>query len=151
MLLISRQFNSGWPIEVTTSFADSVLNNTSPAGLKSLLTPASASAAENALTQFIGSIATDEAHLDGLSSLSSGLATRDENSTTSRPTYMAAVSPWFFTHYGPDSFNKNVRTISCIPKLLFIHQTNHSLSTWQTNISIRGAGNPSSTREIRSI
>ncbi|EGN94676.1 glycoside hydrolase family 71 protein [Serpula lacrymans var. lacrymans S7.3] len=21
--------------------------------------------------------------------------------------YMAAVSPWFFTHYGPDSFNKN--------------------------------------------
>ncbi|KAJ7863085.1 glycoside hydrolase [Mycena olivaceomarginata] len=23
-------------------------------------------------------------------------------------TYMAAVSPWFFTHFGPDSFNKNV-------------------------------------------
>ncbi|TFK85418.1 glycoside hydrolase family 71 protein [Polyporus arcularius HHB13444] len=22
-------------------------------------------------------------------------------------TYMAAVSPWFFTHYGPDTFNKN--------------------------------------------
>ena len=22
-------------------------------------------------------------------------------------TYLAAVSPWFFTHYGPDSYNKN--------------------------------------------
>ncbi|RPD72110.1 glycoside hydrolase family 71 protein [Lentinus tigrinus ALCF2SS1-7] len=24
-------------------------------------------------------------------------------------TFMAAVSPWFFTHYGPDSWNKNAR------------------------------------------
>lgn len=24
------------------------------------------------------------------------------------PTYMGAVSPWFFTHYSPQTYNKNV-------------------------------------------
>ncbi|KAJ7209199.1 glycoside hydrolase family 71 protein [Mycena pura] len=28
-------------------------------------------------------------------------------STLGGKTYLAAVSPWFFTHYGPDSYNKN--------------------------------------------
>lgn len=30
-------------------------------------------------------------------------------------TFMAAVSPWFFTHYGPDTWNKNVRSNPLCP------------------------------------
>ena len=59
-----------------------------------------------ALSQFIGATTTDQQHLSGLSALSGSIQARDGSSTN--PVYMGAVSPWFFTHYGPDSFNKNV-------------------------------------------
>ena len=62
---------------------------------------------QQALTKFIGSTDTDDQHLSGLEALQGTLQARDGES--SKRAYMGAVSPWFFTHYGADSFNKNVR------------------------------------------
>lgn len=59
-----------------------------------------------ALSKFIGSTDSDQEHLNGLAALSSIIAARDGEST--KRAYMGAVSPWFFTHYGANSFNKNV-------------------------------------------
>jgi hypothetical protein len=117
------QWNSGWPIQVTSSFAQNALaqqkeksNNTSlvtagsiagslakkvEAAVESTLTDL-----QQALTKFIGSTDTDDQHLSGLAALGT-LQARDGES--SKRAYMGAVSPWFFTHYGADSFNKNVR------------------------------------------
>lgn len=101
-LISFYQWNSGWPVELTTDFAKTLLDGVTST-LKTLL---SLGGVQSKLTEFIGSTETDEKHLEGLSNLSSGLAARDGDS----PVYMASVSPWFFTHYGPDSFNKNVST-----------------------------------------
>ncbi|EKM79227.1 hypothetical protein AGABI1DRAFT_74088 [Agaricus bisporus var. burnettii JB137-S8] len=73
-------WNSGWPIELTTSFAHNLVASLS----------------------------------DG-----TGAAT---------PMYMGAVSPWFFTHYGKDSFDKN-----------WIYFSDHHLyvKRWESIISNR--------------
>ena len=48
----------------------------------------------------VGAVGTDQQYVSGLSSVASN---------DGKPaTYMGAVSPWFFTHYGPTSYNKNV-------------------------------------------
>ncbi|KDR82870.1 hypothetical protein GALMADRAFT_58253 [Galerina marginata CBS 339.88] len=126
-------WNSGWPIQVTTSFAQNQLSSQdtaqsdnekagktllglvtgAPVGdlsstLASNLETAVASTLSNlqlALTKFIGATDTDDEHLSGLAGLSGAVQARDGQS--SKRAYMGAVSPWFFTHYGPDSFNKN--------------------------------------------
>ncbi|EDR13362.1 glycoside hydrolase family 71 protein [Laccaria bicolor S238N-H82] len=111
-------WNSGWPIQVTTSFAQNLANSlpantTSGAGgiLGSVINTAGSLATAGlnrlqlAVSQFIGATTTDEQHLAALSKLPANLGTRDTD--PSSPLYMAAVSPWFFTHYGKDSFNKN--------------------------------------------
>ena len=112
---------------MTTSFAQQVLSNTTdiaqPHGLLNLVTHSSAveSVEDNleaevnstlnklqlALSQFIGATDTDTQFINSLAALPKALQARDGAPSTS-PTYMAAVSPCFFTHYGPDSFNKNV-------------------------------------------
>ncbi|KAG9313201.1 glycoside hydrolase family 71 protein [Chiua virens] len=46
-----------------------------------------------ALDGLIGGAATDKEYIDGLKPLGGS--------------YMAAVSPWFFTHYSPETYNKN--------------------------------------------
>lgn len=110
------QWNSAWPIQVTTSFAQNLLNSAPFLPSPPSIIPNVASdvnrvlsglaSIQNALNGLIGSTDTDKTHLAGLSSLSSlskGVTTRNQ------AVYMAAVSPWFFTHYGQDSFNKNVR------------------------------------------
>jgi hypothetical protein len=43
----------------------------------------------------------DKEYLDGLKTMT----------RPSEKTYLPAVSPWFFTHYGADSYNKNVQSI----------------------------------------
>ncbi|KAF8158163.1 glycosyl hydrolase family 71-domain-containing protein [Crassisporium funariophilum] len=120
-------WNSGWPIQVTTSFAQNALSEFSQkegsrssllglvtgatgivTGLEKALEEAVASTLSDlqlALTQFIGATDTDKQHLDGLAALSGAVEARDGES--SKRAYMGAVSPWFFTHYGPDTFNKN--------------------------------------------
>ncbi|KAK0187984.1 glycoside hydrolase family 71 protein, partial [Armillaria mellea] len=106
-------WNSGWPVDLTTSVADAVLANassstsgsTANASLVVATVVSATTNAESVLSRFIGSTETDQQHLEGLAALSDGLSSRDESS--SELAYMAAVSPWFFTHYGPDSYNKN--------------------------------------------
>ncbi|KIM43198.1 glycoside hydrolase family 71 protein [Hebeloma cylindrosporum] len=117
-------WNSGWPIQVTSSFAQNVLaeqSNNKEKPNTSLITAGSIAGSlanqveaavastltdlQQALTKFIGSIDTDDEHLSGLEALQGALQARDGES--SKRAYMGAVSPWFFTHYGADSFNKN--------------------------------------------
>ncbi|KAJ7044153.1 glycoside hydrolase [Mycena alexandri] len=81
-------FNSGWPVQVTTDFANGISTN---------LTGAAPDGA-NALNKFIGASDPDTQAIQGLATLSAG---------GNRLTYMAAVSPWFFTHFSPQTFNKN--------------------------------------------
>jgi glucan endo-1,3-alpha-glucosidase len=100
-----RQFNSGWPITLTAQSAASVLNQ-STSGLSGVVNVGQATAAADALSQFVGSTDTDNQYRTGLAGINSaGSAKRDGGS---KKTYMAAASPWFFTHYGADTFNKNV-------------------------------------------
>jgi hypothetical protein len=61
---------------------------------------------QQALGKLIGSTESDTEHLNALKALSASLGKRDGEEV--KPVYMAAVSPWFFTHYGANSFNKNV-------------------------------------------
>jgi hypothetical protein len=117
------QWNSGWPIQVTSSFAQNVLANNKEKPNTSLVAASSNAGSlanqveaavestltdlQQALTKFIGSTDTDDEHLSGLVALQGTLQARGGES--SKRAYMGAVSPWFFTHYGADSFNKNVR------------------------------------------
>ena len=55
------------------------------------------SALDNVLANFIGSTQTDIATINSLSVL-----------PPTQRAYMAGISPTFFTHYGADSFDKNV-------------------------------------------
>ena len=48
----------------------------------------------------VGAVGTDQQYVNGLKSVTSN--------DGKAPTYMGAVSPWFFTHYGVNSYNKNV-------------------------------------------
>ncbi|KAJ7150317.1 glycoside hydrolase [Mycena filopes] len=77
-------FNSGWPIQVTTDFAKNVTTNFSGAAPDGV----------NALNKFIGVSDQDTGAIQGLATLSAGGAPL---------TYMAAVSPWFFTHFSQQS------------------------------------------------
>ncbi|KXN81776.1 Glucan endo-1,3-alpha-glucosidase agn1 [Leucoagaricus sp. SymC.cos] len=71
-------WNSGWPIQITTSFVKNLVSSPNPANITNPVPDAAARIAMQA---------------------------RDGESK--KPVYMGAVSPWFFTHYGQDSFNKN--------------------------------------------
>ncbi|TFK74888.1 hypothetical protein BDN72DRAFT_759041 [Pluteus cervinus] len=118
-------WNSGWPTQVTTSFAQSLvksqpqvpvvnakiaLANGGASSATSLSASSSISVLEQALSKFVGSTDSDEQHLESLANLTSAKRkrTQDGGDATTKKTYMAAVSPWFFTHYGQDSYNKNV-------------------------------------------
>ncbi|EGN98394.1 glycoside hydrolase family 71 protein [Serpula lacrymans var. lacrymans S7.3] len=83
-------WNSGWPIQVSTSFATSLLKPLG-AALSSL-----SSKATTALAQFVGSNSSDSEYLSALATMGG-----------QNRTYMAAVSPWFFTHYSPQTYDKN--------------------------------------------
>ena len=133
-ICVFDQWNSGWPVEVTTSFAQQVLskstsssgtvNKTQPHTLLSLLTHANVvesveanlnaevnstlSKLQLALSQFIGATQTDKQFLDSLAALPNNTLQARDGAPSTQRAYMAAVSPWFFTHYGADSFNKNV-------------------------------------------
>ncbi|KAE9388651.1 glycoside hydrolase [Gymnopus androsaceus JB14] len=111
-------WNGGWPIELTTDSAGSSESSLS-SSLTSLLglntttnaigklsnaistsNEASSSTTtsgvlniEDALGNFIGSTNSDNQFLEALG--------------TANSTYIAAVSPWFFTHFAANSFNKN--------------------------------------------
>ncbi|KAJ3754592.1 glycoside hydrolase [Lentinula raphanica] len=84
-------WNGGWPVELTTDSTGSS-SSTLSSTLKNLL---GINTTTNAIGNFIGSTDSDSQFLNA----SSGSASNN--------VYIAAVSPWFFTHFGKNSFNKN--------------------------------------------
>ncbi|THH14940.1 hypothetical protein EW146_g5466 [Bondarzewia mesenterica] len=74
---------------------------------------------QNALSRFIKSTDSDTQYINGLHAMSSNKSKR---------AYMATVSPWFFTHYSPETFNKN-----------FIYYADSHLypTRWENLISLR--------------
>ena len=163
------QWNSGWPVQVTTSFAQNVLSsatsskNETHKTLLSLVTDATKAASsieatlhaelnstlskmQLALSGFIGATETDKQHLDSLAALDT-LQARDGES--SKRAYMGAVSPWFFTHYGANSFNKNVCMLFISLHVYLINYVlSFSSSTCPINTYTRRDGNQSLTYGI---
>lgn len=80
-------WNSAWPIQLTASAAPSLLPGVDLSQLDVT--------AETTLQKLIGSFDPDTAHINNLAT------------TQSSHTYMASVSPWFFTHFPPNTYNKN--------------------------------------------
>lgn len=81
---------------------------------------------QGALRKFIGSTDSDKEHLNGLASLTSGVNARADDGGQAKKAYMAAVSPWFFTHYSPETFNKNVRlTANTYPRPVLTNSLVH--------------------------
>ncbi|CCM03533.1 uncharacterized protein FIBRA_05667 [Fibroporia radiculosa] len=78
-------WNGGWPTTLTTSSVQAALSSAT-----------FTNATENTLQAEIGTFTSDAAYVSGLNAVSG-----------SGKTYIAAVSPWFFTHYSPQTFNKN--------------------------------------------
>jgi hypothetical protein len=72
---------------------------------------------QRAVSSFIGDTDLDSKFLSGLTGLHGQLQRRDGPGAP-KPTYMAAVAANFFTHYGPDTFNKNVSSLSFPPASL---------------------------------
>lgn len=126
-------WDSGWPQKVDNQFAQQQLGKNlqnspsiSPAlrvvnkvlapadqklssgVIKTLLEELEAvlSPVQKAVSSFIGDTDLDSQFLQGLNVLHGQLQKRD-GSGASKPTYMAAVAANFFTHYGPDTFDKN--------------------------------------------
>lgn len=95
------QFNSGWPITLTASEGNSIVSSFG-ANLASAASQAVGQIVQ-ALSSFVGATDTDTQYVNGLKSV---------NTDNGAPTYMGAVSPWFFTHYGADTYNKNVSPFS---------------------------------------
>ncbi|KAI0031385.1 glycoside hydrolase [Vararia minispora EC-137] len=81
-------WNSAWPIDLTS-------NSGSSGGLVSQIL----GAVSNAVQGILGGGDTDTQYLNALAAMPNG---PDGNRT-----YLPTVSPWFFTHYGADSYNKN--------------------------------------------
>lgn len=73
-------WNSGWPIQITTSSLTSAGNFVG--GLLG-----------NVVSSLVGATTPDQAYISVLQPMNK--------------IYMAAVSPWFFTHYSPQTYNKN--------------------------------------------
>ncbi|KAI0822250.1 glycoside hydrolase [Trametes gibbosa] len=82
-------FNGAWRTDLTTANAGSFIGNSANADH---LDPSQQGAIANAL----GSFMIDQWHIDQLG--------RVENSAH---TYMTSISPWFFTHFGANTYNKN--------------------------------------------
>lgn len=81
-------WNGGWPISLTTTSVGSVASQLGDAVFPTDV--------EVVLNQTIGTFDTDSQYTSGVSTLTGGATT-----------YIAAVSPWFFTHYSPATYDKN--------------------------------------------
>ncbi|TFK87288.1 glycoside hydrolase family 71 protein [Polyporus arcularius HHB13444] len=103
-------WNSAWPITLTTNAAPDLLPGVN---LNQLDVTADA-----ALQKVIGSFDPDTPHISNLVVASA----------QSNRTYMASVSPWFFTHFPPNTYNKN-----------FVYDCDEHLwvSRWETLIANR--------------
>ncbi|KAI0768974.1 glycoside hydrolase [Trametes elegans] len=83
-------FNGAWRTDLTTASVSSFLGG----GVDlDHLTPAQ----QGVLTDTLGSFKIDQWHIEQLARVAN-----------SAHTYMTSIAPWFFTHFGADSYNKNV-------------------------------------------
>ncbi|KAI8994112.1 glycoside hydrolase [Trametes punicea] len=82
-------FNGAWRTDLTTASASSFLGNTSD--LDHLTAQQ-----QGVLSNMLGSFQIDQEHIEQLAFVAN-----------SSHTYMTSVAPWFFTHFGPDTYNKN--------------------------------------------
>lgn len=103
-------WNSGWPIQVTASFVSSI------PGLLGDIASGLSSTVSSLLSNLIGSTSTDNTYISSLAAMGGGR------------TYMAAVSPWFFTHYGPSTYNKN---------WIYLSDDHLYATRWESLIKIR--------------
>lgn len=102
MLMNRCQWNSGWTLDLTTDSVNSIL---SPQGESlSATSPEDIEKITSILLPHVGATGVDEQYVTALKSM-----TTDDGPAS----YMGAVSPWFFSHYGPpaNTFSKNVSTI----------------------------------------
>lgn len=138
-------WNAAWPVKLTSSSVQSLTSAVSSGSISSILgsiglarrlfNPADSvtlvqNEVQSLLGDYIGSMIDDKAHLDALAALD-GSATSgapQRRVANERRAYIAPVSPWFFTHYGPDSFNKN-----------FVYLSDHWLypKRWESLIAAR--------------
>jgi glucan endo-1,3-alpha-glucosidase len=119
------QWNGGWPTKLTSASVQSLTSAISSGSVSSALdsiglarrlhirTDSESSVqdqVQSAIGEYIGSMKDDEASLNGLAAMGSGatFGIQRRQVENGRRTYMASVSPCFFTHYGANSFNKNV-------------------------------------------
>ncbi|KAF8334986.1 glycoside hydrolase family 71 protein [Cantharellus anzutake] len=82
-------WNSGWPIDLKASDLPSNLAHATDVPSTDLPQP-------------IDSMTSDDQYLVGL-----GLPPTTQDPAQNGKIYMPAVSPWFYTHYGANSYNKN--------------------------------------------
>ncbi|OSD07255.1 glycoside hydrolase family 71 protein [Trametes coccinea BRFM310] len=103
-------FNGAWRTDFTTASASSLLGNN---GSLDHPTPQQ----QSIIAQTLGSFQIDQWHIEQLAQVAN-----------SSHTYMTSVAPWFFTHFGPDTYNKN-----------FIYDCDDHLYVrrWETLISNR--------------
>jgi len=136
-------WNGGWPTKLTTSSVQSLTSSVASGTFASALANVGLARrlytrtvnsvqdqVQTAINGYIGSMTDDHVHLNALAALSSGptSGTQRRQVENKRLTYMAAVSPWFFTHYGADSYNKN-----------FVYLSDHwlYLKRWESLIAAR--------------
>ncbi|KAL5523926.1 hypothetical protein ACEPAG_8099 [Sanghuangporus baumii] len=109
-------WNAAWPISVTTGVFNRIVMQTGAAVGKLLSSSSSPLMTQisEVVQNFTGSLDSDHQYIDALSKMGNKL-------------YMSSVSPWFFTHYSAQSFNKN-----------FIYLSDQLYpSRWQSVISAR--------------
>ncbi|KAF8515356.1 glycoside hydrolase family 71 protein [Hysterangium stoloniferum] len=143
--IISGDFNwnSGWPTQVTTAALRQ--SATDPATLASLLNLNASSVvqmpsgpglsgilkrslfARSVLAAVSGAFTSDELHLKAIKGRS-----QNKNQKSGMPTanHYTTVSPWFFTHYSPQTFNKN---------FLFLSDNHLYSRRWETLVDSRDA------------
>ncbi|KAG8902322.1 hypothetical protein FRB99_004630 [Tulasnella sp. 403] len=93
-------WNAGWPVALTSQ-NEGVIGSTGPLGAHVL----------QKVRQLVGSISPDMDFIDAIQSAARSI-TRIANPSpaalqSARKMYMASISPAFFTHYGPNTYNKN--------------------------------------------
>ncbi|KAI5123868.1 hypothetical protein M0805_005685 [Coniferiporia weirii] len=90
-------WNAGWPISVTSSSFEASLQQAGAVeGALVYNTPGSPLMTEIGVVveNLTGSLSSDQDYITNLNNIGNQV-------------YMASVSPWFFTHYSPQTYNKN--------------------------------------------
>jgi glucan endo-1,3-alpha-glucosidase len=119
------KWNSAWPISLESS-----------SGSSGSIVTQIVDAVANIVSGVLGGVDADTQYINGLNTMTN----------PSDKAYMPTVSPWFFTHYGADSFNKNVsmalkqshqHTLITCPKFVYYADSHLYPVRWEQLISSR--------------